>query len=144
MCMSYDVDVGDFKLSRGGNSYVDGVVEGFQINLVHLSGGLSVENLMRNNDINATSVCVLISLVDGEVQIHWNIPPVFWHFFLKERILHPVNMESPARTMMRIAYKSYKLGIACDCTGLPVLGFLEERGVFTQVRTTVSCNHYHS
>ena len=40
----YGVDEGDFELCipPGGNSYVGGVVEGFQVNLVQLSGGLSV------------------------------------------------------------------------------------------------------
>ena len=121
----YGVDVGDFRLTPGGNSYVNGVVEDFQINLVQLSGGLSVSNLMKNNDINVTSVCILVSLVNGEVQINWTIPPVFWHFVLKERILRPINMETPARTLIRIAYKSYKLGISSDCTGLdPMSGLL--------------------
>ena len=73
----YGVEVGDFRLTPGGNSYVDGVVEGFQVNLVQLSGGLSVSKLMKNNDINVTSVCILVSLVNGEVEITWTIPPVF-------------------------------------------------------------------
>ena len=79
---------------------------------------VSISNLMRNNDINVTSVCVLVSLINGDVQIQWTVPPVFWYFLLTKRILHPVNMESPAHTMMRIAYKSHKLNIDCDCTGL--------------------------
>ena len=136
---------GDFRLTPGGNSYVDGVVEGFQVNLVQLSGGLSVSKLMANNDINVTSVCILVCLVNGEVQISWTIPGVFWHFVPKERILRPLNMATPARTLMRIAYKSFKLGIPSDCEGLdPTDGLLfkshhkkfEEMGVWASCQAS--------
>ena len=120
-----DIDVyhgyhgGVFRLQRGGNTYVDGVVEGKQINLVKVSGGLTVRNVLDNNDINITAVCVNISRDgDNDINIDWTIRPVFWHFLLKDRMLRHTNTDTAARTLMRVCYKSYKIGIPCDCSGL--------------------------
>ena len=122
----HGAEVGDFGLVPGGNSYIDGP-GGLKVNLVKLSGGCSVESLLANNDVNITSVSIQVSTdpLNGNLQTHWTIPPVFWHFLLKERIIHPVNKDTPARTMMRIAYKSYKLGLPCNTDGLdPLNGVL--------------------
>ena len=106
-------------MQRGGNTYIDGVVKDKLINFVKVSGGLTVSNILKNNDINITSVCVNIFRGDdNEIRIQWNISPVFWYFLMQDRVLRFTNTDTPTRTLMRLAYKAYKIGIPCDCRGL--------------------------
>ena len=64
-----DIDVyegsssGGFALLPGGNKYVEDGRLPHKINFVRLTGGLTLDNIISNNDIdiNATSVAILVT-----------------------------------------------------------------------------------
>jgi hypothetical protein len=77
---------------------------------------LSGQGFLNNNDINATAVCIEVSQIEPlvvEVKVHWP----FWEFVLldSERVLKkPSKTDVKARTLVHLAFKSFKLDIPFD------------------------------
>ena len=43
--------------------------------------------------------------------MQWLIAPQYWHFLLVDSTLRSWGTDSPARTLVRLAYKSYQMGL---------------------------------
>lgn len=76
---------------------------------------MSGEGFLNNNDINATAVCIEFTGDDGVspvVKVH----PLFWEFVLSgsERVLKASKADVEAKTLVRLAFKSFELGIPFD------------------------------
>ena len=73
---------------------------------------LSTSCLISNFDINAVAVCVHV-LVENDIiaSVKWTVTPQFWHFLLVDPTLQSWWTDSPSRTLVRLAYKSYDMGI---------------------------------
>ena len=69
--------------------------------------------LLANCDINAVAVLVKVEVSSNKVlNTKWIVGAQFWEFLLRSRTLRSWRTDSPARTLVRLAYKSYQMGIA--------------------------------
>ena len=66
---------------------------------------------MENCDINAVAVFVTVNVVNKKVfSAEWKIGAQFWNFLLFDHELRSWKTDSPARTLVRLAYKSFEMG----------------------------------
>ena len=47
--------------------------------------------------------------------------PEFWHFLLEERKLQSWRTDTPARTLVRLAFKAYQMNLPFSWSGLSLL-----------------------
>ena len=77
---------------------------------------------MANCDIIAVAICVLVVVENSEVSAtKWIVTPEFWHFLLISRTLQSWRTDSPARTLVRMAYKAYQMKIPFSFSSLSLL-----------------------
>ena len=95
---------------------------------------LSTSCLISNFDINAVVVCVQV-LVENDIvaSVEWTITPQFWHFLLEDQTLQSWCTDSASRTLVRLAYKSYDMGIPFSRSSLS----LTDGELFTSHRKKV-------
>lgn len=91
--------------------------------------GFGPENLLRMNDIDATGVAIEArrDAGSGELILKYHITCVYWRFLLsKPHILRPADESNlSAKVLVRIAYKSYQMGLGYDVSALnPTDGYL--------------------
>jgi hypothetical protein len=87
---------------------------------------LSVEGFLENNDINATAACINVTRMDASsdddsdngsdalIDFDFHFAPEFWHFFLSsatERKLCAISLAAGSRSLVRLAFKSFEMGI---------------------------------
>ena len=73
---------------------------------------VNVDSLMANCDINAVAVFVIVKVVAKKVfSAEWVVGPQFWDFLLFDRVLRSQQTDSPARTLIRLTFKSYQMGL---------------------------------
>ena len=76
---------------------------------------LNIAALKDNCDINAVAVFVHVKVNEKKVSsVKWDVAPQFWHFLFFEHILKSYQTDSPARTLVRLAYKSFQMGLPFD------------------------------
>ena len=76
---------------------------------------------MENFDINAIGVCVYIHVADKNVtSVEWTVTNAFWHFMFADPTLRCHQTDSPSRTLVRLAYKSYQLGLPFSMSSLSI------------------------
>lgn len=97
---------------------VDGIDE--EVNTVRCLK-FSGSAFLDNNDINATAVCIEATQDGFKFKVH----PTYWEFLLSypDRILKPSRTGVRAKTLVRLAFKSYELGIPFDDkdpSGVPI------------------------
>jgi len=98
---------------KGSVAYhqVEGVEE--EVNTIQCNS-ISAEGFLANNDINATAICVeVLGLDQTNIQVHSS--PAFWDFFFAKgnrRVLQACRPDVDLRTLVRLAYKSYQMGIS--------------------------------
>ena len=89
-----------------------------EVNLI-LCENLNAKNLTENFDINAVAVCICVSVANDKAStVEWLITPEFWHFVLEDKTLRSWRTDSPARTLVRLAYKSYQMGLSFSMSSL--------------------------
>ena len=67
---------------------------------------------MTNCDINVVAVFVDVKVHNQQVSnTEWVIGAQFWDFLFSEHILRSWQTDSPARTLVRLAFKSYQMGL---------------------------------
>ena len=70
---------------------------------------------MQNCDINAVAVLVHVKVANKLViSVEWIIGAQFQDFLLLKHVLRSWKTESPARTLVRMTYKSYQMGLPFD------------------------------
>jgi len=108
-----DVFVGDFgpgKLSR--LSHVPKKVPELdkKLNIIHCRN-LNQHHLLETADINAIAMNLQVSF--NPLRVAWAISPDFWGFVFSKR-LRTLNSSTPAQTLIRVAYKSFKMDLEYD------------------------------
>ena len=89
-----------------------------EINFIQCEN-LNETSLIENFDINAISLCVRVSVAASTVTaVEWFIAPAFWHFILEDHTLRSWSRDSPACTLVRLAYKSCQMGLYFDSSSL--------------------------
>jgi hypothetical protein len=82
---------------------------------------LNINNLLRNNDINATGIVLSIT-PDNSGSFKFSIlgSPEFWDFFVDEtHALKPIrSSERMTKTLVRISYKSMQMGFPFEDGGI--------------------------
>ena len=91
-----------------------------EINFIQCEN-LNETSLIENFDINAVSLCVRVSVAASTVTaVEWFISPAFWHFILEDHTLRSWSTDSPSRTLVRLAHKSYQMGLSFDSSSLAI------------------------
>ena len=73
---------------------------------------LNTSSLINNFDINAVAVCVHVKVRNKKVtSVNWIVTPEFWHFVFADQTLRLWRTDSPSRTLVRLAFKSYQMGL---------------------------------
>ena len=124
--VSNDIDIyyGTFdagKVDRIDCTYAQ--IQGIdkEVNLLKCSN-LNLESMMSNCDINAVAICVMVVVEKSVVTAtDWIVSPEFWHFWLISRTLQSWRTDSPARTLVRLAYKSYQMKLPFSFSSLSLL-----------------------
>ena len=124
--MYNDIDVyygrfGEGEINRLDCSYtnISGLEE--EVNLINCSH-LNTAWLLNNSDINAVALCVHVHVRNNKVQLsEWIISPEFWHFLIVDQTLRSWRTDSPARTLVRLAFKSYQLKLPFSTSSLSLL-----------------------
>ena len=77
---------------------------------------------MANCDINVVAVFVLVKVLNKKVlSAKWFVGAQFWDFLFRDRILRSWHTASPTRTLVRLAFKSYQLGLPFSESALSLL-----------------------
>ena len=77
---------------------------------------------MRNCDINAVAVFVHVKVVNKlAISTEWFVGAQFWDFLLFDHVLKSWKTDSPARTFVRLAYKSYQMRLPFASDHLSIL-----------------------
>ena len=124
--MYNDIDVyygrfGEGETNRLDCSYtnINGLAE--EVNLISCSN-LNSAWLLESSDINAVAVCVHVHVESNKVQLsEWIISPEFWHFLIVDTTLRSWRTDSPARTLVRLAFKSYQMKLPFSSSSLSLL-----------------------
>ena len=133
-----DIDIyygsfGDGNIKRTGckQKMVDNVQS--EINLISCIN-LNTSCLVDNFDINAVAICVHVHVKHEKVSsLEWFVTPEFQHFVFEDNTLRSWQTDSPSRTLVRLAYKSYQIGLKFSMSSLS----LEDGELFTSHRKKV-------
>ena len=71
--------------------------------------------MLQNCDINVVAVFAKVVVSGRKIQtVHWTIGAQFWDFLFFDHTLRSWQTDSPSRTLIRLAFKSYQMGIPFD------------------------------
>ena len=67
-------------------------------------------NLIECTNLNTNFVCLCFKVLnEGVSSLEWLVSPQYWHFILSDSTVHSRGTDSQARTLVRLAYKSYQM-----------------------------------
>ena len=122
---------GNFKRTGCKQTSIDNVLA--EVNLISCIN-LNTSCLVANFDINAVAVCVHVQVRNEKVSsAEWVVKPEFQHFVFKDNTLRSWQTDSPSRTLVRLAWKSYQMGLEFSMSCLS----LEDGELFTSHRKKV-------
>ena len=91
-----------------------------EVNLIQCEN-LNIPYLINNVDINAVAVCVLVQVLESKViSSQQTVAPEFQHFLLEDNTIQSWRTDSPARTLVRMAFKSFEMELPFSMSSLSI------------------------